>query len=278
MDVNKILSADILDIIFEGRNKEYGAYEMRKTYNKRIKAAIIGMFSAIILLLGGSILANKAGQGKDKIFVQDVALENVKAPEEKKPEIPPPPPPPKQEPPKVEITKFTPPKIVPDEEVKEPPPEVEKLVETKIGTINQEGTKDDGIVAPVEATGTGTVEAPKPVEDYDKLFTSVQIESEFPGGQAAWVKYLERNLNAQVPQENGAPPGRYQIAVSFTVDKEGNISDVSADAVGGANDYGAKEEAIKVIKKGPKWKPGVQNGVQVKSRKKQLVTFAVTEE
>ena len=64
MDVNKILSADILDIIFEGRNKEYGAYEMRKTYNKRIKVAIIGMFSAIILLLGGSILANKAGQGK----------------------------------------------------------------------------------------------------------------------------------------------------------------------------------------------------------------------
>ena len=281
MDINKILTADVLDIIFEGRNKEYGAYDMRKTYHKRIKIALLGMFGALVLVMGGSILANKGGKTKNDVLVQDLSLENVKQQEEKKPEPPPPPPPPKQEPPKVEITKFTPPKIVKDEEVKEDekPPEVDKLEDTKIGTFNQEGTKDEGIVAPVvESKGTGVVEAPAPAEDYDKLFTSVQIESEFPGGQAAWIRYLERNLNANAPQDNGAPIGRYQIAVSFTVDKEGNISDVSADKVGGGEDYGTIAEAIKVIKKGPKWKPGVQNGVQVKSRKKQLVTFQVTEE
>ena len=77
-------------------------------------------------------------------------MELTKVNEEKKPEPPPPPPPPKQEPPKVEITKFTPPKIVKDEEVKpdEEIKEVEKLEDTKIGTINQEGAKDEGIVAP----------------------------------------------------------------------------------------------------------------------------------
>ncbi len=274
MDINKIMSADILDIIFDGRYKEYGAYDLRKSYNKRMLYALGGTLALCILLFVGSILANSLQKDKkNDIIVQDVSLEELKK-DEKKPEIVPPPPP-KQEPPKVEITKFTPPKIVKDEEVKEAPPEQEKLAETKIGTINQEGVKDDGIVAPPEAKGTGVVEAPKVEEDYDKVFTVVQIESEFPGGQAAWVKYLQRNLNSDVPNQNGAPPGKYTVMVSFIVDKEGNISEVSADADPG---YGTKDEAIKAIKKGPKWTAAVQNGRKVTSRKRQAITFQVSEE
>jgi len=140
MEIDKIQKADFLDILFEGRNKEYGAYELRKTYNRRIVIAISGMIAACLLFLLSQILANRTDNEKDKIVVQDVQLEDIKT-EEKKPEPPPPPPPPKPEPPKVEITKFTPPKIVKDEEVKEPPPPQEKLEETKIGTINQEGKK-----------------------------------------------------------------------------------------------------------------------------------------
>lgn len=276
MDINKIMSADVLDIIFDGRHKEYGAYDLRKTYNKRITQALLGTIALCLLLFVGSILANSfKKEKKNEIIVQDVSLEDMKK-EEKKPDIPPPPPPPKQDPPKVEITKFTPPKIVKDEEVKEPPPEQEKLADTKIGTINQEGTKDEGIVAPpVASTGTGVVEAPKVEEDYDKVFTTVQIESEFPGGAAAWSKYLNRNLNADVPSSNGAPPGKYTVMVSFIVDKEGNISEVSADTDPG---YGTKDEAIKVIKKGPKWTPAIQNGRKVTSRKRQAITFQVSEE
>jgi protein TonB len=276
MDINKIMSADILDIIFDGRYKEYGAYDLRKSYNKRMAYAIGGTLVLCLLLFVGSVLSNSLQkEKKNEIIVQDVSLEELKK-EEKKPEIPPPPPPPKQEPPKVEITKFTPPKIVKDEEVKEPPPEQEKLAETKIGTISQEGVKDDGIVAPpVESKGTGVVEAPKVEEDYDKVFTVVQIESEFPGGQAAWVKYLQRNLNSDVPNQNGAPPGKYTVMVSFIVDKEGNISEVTADKDPG---YGTKDEAIKAIKKGPKWTAAVQNGRKVTSRKRQAITFQVSEE
>lgn len=279
MDVNKILKADVLDIIFEGRNKEYGAYDLRKTYNKRITRAIIGTSILCFLIVTYQVLAGLRPPSTSKIIVEDVSLENLKQ-DEKKPEPPPPPPPPKQEPPKVEITKFTPPKIVKDEEVKEDekPPEQEKLEDTKIGTINQEGDKTNDIVAPPVQQSTGQVEAPKQEEDYDKLFTSVQIESEFPGGQAGWIKYLERNLNADAPKDEGAPPGKIQVEVSFTVDKEGNISDVSAEKVGGGNDYGTKAEAIKVIQKGPKWNPGIQNGIKVKSRKKQRVTFVINEE
>jgi protein TonB len=276
MDVNKILSADILDLIFEGRNKEYGAYDLRKTYNKRITYALIGTLIICALAFVGSIIANTASKSKTELFVQDVSLENVKQ-EDKRPEPPPPPPPPKQEPPKVEITKFTPPKIVKDEEVKEQDDikEVDKLEDTKIGTINQEGTKDEGIVAPPVESGTGVVEAPKQDEDYDKVFTVVQIPAEFPGGLSAWAKYLERNLNRDLPVENGAPPGKYTVVVSFIVSKDGSISDVIAENDPG---YGTKQEAVRVITKGPKWKPAVQNGRNVIYRHKQSITFQVSEE
>ncbi len=107
MDVNQILKADILDIIFEGRNKSYGAYDLRKTYNKRITYALIGTVAVCLLLIVGSVVANSSKKKAVEVIAQDVNLENMKQ-EEKKPEPPPPPPPPQQEPPKVEITKFTP--------------------------------------------------------------------------------------------------------------------------------------------------------------------------
>jgi protein TonB len=276
MDVNKIQSADILDIIFDGRNKEYGAYELRKTYNKRMTKALVGTVLILLLAVLGNILANTVGKESKELIVQDVSLENVQQ-EEKKPEPPPPPPPPKQEPPKVEITKFTPPKIVKDEEVKEEDEikEVEKLEDTRIGTINQEGAKDEGIVAPPVESGTGVVEAPKKEEDYDKIFTVVQIPAEFPGGLPAWAKYLERNLNRDLPVENGAPPGKYTVVVSFIVAKDGAISDVVAENDPG---YGTKAEAVRVITRGPKWKPAVQNGRNVIYRHKKSITFMVSEE
>ena len=276
MDINKLQTADILDIIFDGRNKEYGAYDLRKTYNKRLRNALFATIGICVLLLVLSIIANSAGKEKQEVMVQDMSLENMKN-EEKKPEPPPPPPPPKQEPPKVEITKFTPPKIVKDEEVKpdEEIKEVEKLEDTKIGTFNQEGAKDEGLVAPPVEKGTGVVEAPKVEEDYDKVFTVVQIPAEFPGGTSAWSRYLERNLNRDIPSENGAPPNRYTVIVSFTVSKTGAISDVSAENDPG---YGTKAEAIRVITKGPSWKPAVQNGRNVIYRHKQSITFVVSEE
>jgi len=278
METNKILTADILDIIFEGKNKEYGAYELRKTYNRRIITAMIAMAAICLLVFLTQILGNDGKKEKNQIIVQDVQLEDIKK-EEKKPEPPPPPPPPKPEPPKVEITKFTPPKIVKDEEVKEPPPPVEKLEETKIGTINQEGKKDEGFVAPpVEEKGTGVVEAPKKVEeDYDKVFTKVEKEAKFPGGMDGWKRYLERNLNANVAADDGAPPGNYTVKVQFIVDKEGGISSVQAIEVPKPCPS-CGPEAVKVIKKGPKWEPAVQNGRNVIYQAIQYVTFQVAEE
>ncbi len=278
MEANKILSADILDLVFEGRNKEYGAYHLRKTYNKRIWLALaitagIAALLFIYFFISQSLVSDK----KATIEVKEVVLEKIDQEEEKKNEPPPPPPPPKQEPPKVEMTKFTPPKIVKDEEVKKEdvPPPVEKLEDTKIDVVSQEGIKDLGIAAPpVVDEGKQVVEAPK-VEDENKVFEKVEVEASFPGGLSAWSRYLQRNLNSNAPIDNGAPPGSYTVIVQFIVDKSGSISDVKALTNHG---YGMEEEAIRAIKRGPKWTPAIQNGRNVNAYRKQPITFVVAEE
>lgn len=274
MDINKILTADVLDLIFEGRYKEYGAYELRKTYNGRLKNALIVMVAITVLLAGGAIWSNSAKKSKTEIIVQDVNLTDVNNQEKKAPPPPPPPPPPKQEPPKVELAKFTPPKIVKDEEVKKEDEvkEQEKLEDVKISSIDQEGVKVDVVAAPVEVS-TGPTGPPD--EETDKVFTSVQIPSTFPGGTDAWAKFLSRTLNRDLPVENGAPAGNYRVTVSFIVARDGSISDVKAENDPG---YGTGGEAVRVIQKGPRWTPAEQNGHKVIYRHRQVIVFQVTED
>jgi hypothetical protein len=157
------------------------------------------------------------------------------------------------EPPKVQIQKFTPPKIVKDEEVKK---------EDEV----------DVVAAPVEVS-TGPVGPP--LEETNFIFTSVQIQSTFPGGSYAWVKFLSRTLNRDLPVENGAPAGRYAVWVSFVVSRDGSISDVKAENDPG---YGTAAEAVRVIKKGPAWIPAQQNGHKVIYRHRQAIVFQVTED
>ncbi|MEI9946146.1 MAG: energy transducer TonB [Chitinophagaceae bacterium] len=273
MEANKILSADILDLVFEHRNKDYGAYQLRKTYNSRIGRALIITASVAILALLGSWLSSTLESSNDKkLDIKEITLEDIKQEEEVKP--PPPPPPPPPEPPKIEMKQFTPPKIVKDEEVQEPPPPQEELKEVKIDVVNQEGIKDEGIIAPtVIDEGKGVIEEQK--EDPNKIFEKVEIEAKFKGGEAAWRKYLERNLNPNAPIDNGAPEGTYTVYVQFVVSKDGSISDVRALTNHG---YGMEAEAVKVIKRGPAWEPAVQNGRQVNAYRKQPITFQVASE
>jgi periplasmic protein TonB len=156
----------------------------------------------------------------------------------------------------------------------EKPPEVEKLEETKIGTINQEGIKDEGIVAPpVSDEGKGVVEAPKKEEeDWDKTFTKVEIESEYPGGASAWQRYLNKNL--RYPEAAIESEIQGTVVVQFIVDKAGQVSDV--EAISGPKEL--RDEAVRVIKKSGTWTPAVQNGRQVKSYKKQPIVFRLETE
>jgi protein TonB len=276
MEANKILSADVLDIIFDGKNKDYGAYELRKTYNRRITRALIITGSIALLALLTSILSSTLKEkGDKKLKMNEMTIQDVKQEEKKEIPPPPPPPPPKQDPPKVEMKQFTPPVIKKDEEVEKPPPPQEELKEAKIDVVSQEGIKDQGIAAPVDIDQGKQIVEVKKEDDENKIFDKVEIEASFPGGDSKWRQYLERNANGQVATDNGAPEGTYTTVVQFVVDKEGNISDVRALTNHG---YGMEEEAIRVIKKGPKWSPAIQNGRQVKAYRKQPITFRVESE
>jgi len=277
MQADKILNANLLDILFEGKNKEYGAYELRKTYNKRIALAIISMATMCMLFFLSQLFANDTGRERNKIPVTTITLENIKEPAEKLPE------PPKVLPPKVEVPKFktlafTPPVITKDDDVKNPPPAIDQLAETKIGLTNQDGMKEDDLVAPPIEQSMGIVEGPKkPEEDIDKIFTRVEKEAKFPGGMEAWKRYLERNLNGNIAADQGAPTGKYTVKVQFIVDREGSISNVQTIEVPTACP-GCGLEAVNVIKKGPKWEPAIQNGRKVVYQAVQSVTFEVSEE
>ena len=147
MEANKILNADILDLIFEDRNKEYGAYDLRKTYNKRILKALIITASVALLALLGSLLAKAFTSKNNNVVQHEITLQEIKE-EEKKPDTASSSSSKTTTPPKVEMAKFTPPKIVKDEEVKEVIQENKELEDKKIDVVNQEGIKDDNIAAP----------------------------------------------------------------------------------------------------------------------------------
>jgi protein TonB len=173
---------------------------------------------------------------------------------------------------------------VKDEEVKkeEKPPEIEKLEDTKIGTINQEGIKDEGIVAPPVEDKGGVIEAPKE-DDYDKVFQKVEIDAEFPGGTAGWTRYVTREIERNIDElQDEGKSGT--VVILFIVDKEGSVSEVRAMScaeAGVANCLGPNTKlaqiATSAIRKGPKWKPAVQNGRQVKAYRRQPVTFQLAE-
>jgi len=109
----------------------------------------------------------------------------------------------------------------------------------------------------------------------DIVFEKVETFAAYPGGLPAWGKYLQKNLNANVPVKNGAPAGRYTVKVQFIVDKEGNIIEPKALTRLG---YGMEEEVIRIILKSGQWKPAMQGGRNVKAYHVQPVVFIVEDD
>lgn len=256
METNKAL----LDIVFSHRNKQYGAYELRSNYNKRINRALL-----ITLGLVGALVSTFAF-GRDEQFEKPIyATTEVTITEvdQTKP-VPPPPPPPPQQPTTTEtqVVKFTEPIIV--TEPTEPLPAQVDLKGAEIGTFDREG--DTCQIAPLPDVdgGTGIIDVPTEPE----IFERVEIEAEFPGGMNKWRQYLERNLRVN----DDIPEGTYAVIIQFVVDVDGSISNVVALTNHG---YEMEDEAVRIIKRGPKWNPAIQNGRQVKAYRKQLITFQV---
>jgi protein TonB len=267
MDTSKILSANILDLIFDDRNKEYGAYELRKTYTKRItKALFITAFIAL-LIFSGAILADSLKPEKEaEVKITTVDISRIPD-DEKKPE---PLPEQKKPEPQVQTRKLTTLRIVPNEKADEPPPTQDDLQNAKIDVATIEGVPYDGLTEIEIIDGNkNIIEGPKNVEP--EIYHDVQIPAKYDGN---WEKFLTRNLSAEKPVENGAPAGAYKVIIQFVVDTVGNVSDIRALTDHG---YGMEDEAMRVLKKAKGWKPGIQNGHEVKSYHKQPITFVVEE-
>ena len=124
-----------------------------------------------------------------------------------------------------------------------------------------------------EKTISGLLNGAKNLEEQDdKVFTQVENEAKFPGGDTAWRKYLTTHINVNTPVDEGWAAGTHKIIVQFIVDKDGSISDIKTD-----NYLNSKtaQQCIDLIKKGPRWIPAVQNGRIVKAYKKQPITFVI---
>jgi periplasmic protein TonB len=266
METNKILHADILDILFEGRNKEYGAYALRKGYNGRLGRSLLVMGGVVVVLFCFGFVSGRGPHVVKPPAPDSVTLVSV-APDV----VPPPPsPPPVKVQPPVATTIFTPPVLVKDPPEDEKPPVVDDLEKVRIGTVNTPGADDVGIVPAPVGTGSNVVEAPKKVED-DGRFIPIEKEAEYPGGVQAWVRYLQKNMRA--PEAALSDVGQGRVVVRFVVDKDGNVSEV--EAISGPEQNGMREEAVRVIKRSGKWVPALQNGRYVKTVKVQPVIFEI---
>ena len=269
MDTNKILSADLLDLVFDNRNKDYGAYELRKNYQVRITKALVftGLFVTIIFT--GVVMANKLKPKKKSYLIPYTAVEISPFKQiEKPPELLSiPKKPPVQE---IQRAQFTKIRMVNEDDF-DPPPTHDDLVNALIDTKSSDGTIPDGTIS-IETLGEHkNIIEEKVVKDEGPVGI-VEIEAKFDGN---WLRFLERNLNGEVPVNNDAPAGSYTVIIQFVVDTDGSISEITALTNHG---YGLEQEAIRVIKKATKWEPAFQNGHHVKAWRKQPITFRVEAE
>ena len=260
-------ATDWLDLLFQHRNQLYGAYELRRNYPRRLRNALLMMLAFCGALIAISSVAGKQEKTPAQLTGVIFTLD---------PYSDPPPPPPVDPINPLRQEAYVEPLIVPDHQVspEEEVPPVDVLSVAAIGTMRIEGDEATGIVEP---TNGSSIPSGSPHQDTpeEKQFTTVQLPAEFPGGTAAWARYLERNLNQNIPLQEGAPAGRYSVIVAFTVSSTGAISEVQAENDPG---FGTTAEAIRVITKGPAWKPAVQNGRNVIYRHKQSITFVVSED
>jgi len=267
MEANQILQSALLDILFEGKNKAYGAYELRKTYNRRIATALsFTILVVLVFMIAYNIFAHLK---KDEIIIpletNATVLKN--APHDKLQKLLPLKPPP---PTHVKTIKFPPPIIVKDPLVNEVPPEVKELEEAQIDLKTVEGTSFTGIVAPpsnIEGSQVTAEPVSKKTHD-DVPFISVEIEAQFPGGPQAWQRYIRKAIMMQLDEFSDADYGT--CVVQFIVDKNGNVSHVQATTMQGTK---LAEIAVNTIRKGPHWTPAMQNGTYVNAYRTQPVTL-----
>ena len=263
-----LLGKKWLDIVFEGRNKSYGAYELREqNSNTNLKALIIGavVFAFAVATPIIADFISKATSSSDEGLHDRITAIKLPPKEEKPKEDLKPPPPPK---PKEDVVKFVKPVVAKKDEVTEEPPKVEDIKDKNLGKEDIKGDKD----APLSVDPPGNGPPQQEVVDDNTIYNSagVEVQAGFPGGPGKWQSFLRNNFTS--PEEPGL---KGKVIVSFVVEKDGSLTDIKVVRDIG---FGTGSEALRVLRKGPKWTPAVQNGRNVRSAFIQTFSIETPEE
>ena len=268
-----------VDMVFAGKNKEYGAYQLRKgTSGRNIKSLLILVIAAALVggFLAWKVIEQKQAE-EQQAYMEAMELARLQKQAEKEKKKP------EKVQPKVEMKKeipvaretqkFTAPVIKKDELVKEENQvkQMDQLdAKVAVGTKDEEGVKDrtvEAVRSDIAVAAPPPAPAPKP-EVSNKVFDVVEEMPSFPGGQAALMSFLSSNIKYPVvAQENGVQ-GR--VIVGFVVERDGSITDVK---VMRSVDPSLDREAQRVVKAMPRWKPGKQNGSAVRVKYTVPVVF-----
>lgn len=255
------------EIVFENRNKSYGAYDIRTQYPRLLtKSFIIG--TSLFLLAALSPFIYLTIQKMNEPPPQEVnadlveILEDDPIIEEVKPDEPPPPPPPKEEE-KIEVIQNVVPEPVKAPKIETPPPPISKQLETQTGLVAQEGVKAPAYTPPPPPPSTGTKASTaevKPQVSDTQVYSEVEQTAEFPGGINAFRNKVSGNFDGSAM--NG-DEGTVKTEITFVVERDGSITDVKAN--GKNSDFNS--EAVRTIKSiKNKWTPAKINGQSVRYR------------
>ena len=278
---SNLYGSEWLALVFSNRNKNYGAYVLRtQSSNILLKSLMIVAPLFIFLFVGPMIYAqlhkDAVEEKPAKVLevqladpIHDLKKEEPKKEEPVKPEAAPL----KQQPP-VETVKFTA-NIALVENPADEAPTAKDLENKAIGSETQEGESSKGNVTPTSDVigGNGTASdgvAVSTTEIYES--TGVEVYPEFPGGMEAWAKFIQKNLRYPYSAQDNSIQGK--VYLSFVVERDGSISDVKV--VKGIG-YGCDDEAVRVIKKSPKWKAGQQNKQTVRVRYNMPINYTLTQ-
>ena len=265
MQAWEILKADVLDILFDNRNKQYGAYTLRRHYPSRLKMALgITLSSSLFLslLFRNTGVANIYEEpGKNDVRIIDIApLPKLPKP----PEVPPPPR-------KAQSSYSDQMKMVTEPDVDRIMKSIDEISISTIGATNVEGPVDISLPNLPGETHAGAI-ITTPAKTDVPVFEIREQQPEFPGGAQAWVNYLNRNLQTPADLEPGE---KKTVLIKFMVDADGSVTGFTVVRSGG---YAFDNEVIRVLRKMPKWKPAIQNGHPVTVSFTQPVTFVGLEE
>ena len=245
-----LLKNQWLEIVFEGRNKSYGAYDLRKSITKNTgRAFIIGTVIFVILVSIPTILRMIPDRTEDTTLDQKITAVKLPPKEKPKENLPPPPPPP----PKVDQVKFVKPVVAKAEDVVEEIAVVKDLKDKNIGKETIKGDPDAELTDEPVGTGVAAV-----VEEDNTIYNTagIEVKPDFPGGMDKFNAFVAKNY--QAPEEEGL---KGKVYVTFVVEKDGSLTDIKVLRDIG---YGTGKEAERVLRKCPRWTPGEQNGKKVR--------------